>query len=44
MSKEPVYVRYVQLTDKCHKALALVVDPDEDFKEIQSSESKEAEN
>ena len=36
--KEPVYVRYVQLTDKCRRALALVVDPDEDFKDIQGSE------
>lgn len=39
--KEPAYVRYVQLTDKCRRALALVVDPDEDFKEVQSPEQKE---
>lgn len=42
--KEPVYVRYVELTDKCRKALALVIDPDEDFKEeVQRSGQKKKE-
>ena len=37
--KEPVYVRYVSLTDKCRRALALLNDSENDFKdEAQPSE------